>query len=68
MHNNTFFQNIIYSLIVRSRDGMPLSATTDFTDEINKNIKECKRYVKLVSKKVQNFPERCILHLNQHTV
>lgn len=68
MHCNTCFQNIIYALIIRTKDGMPLSATTDFTDEINKNVKECKRYVKLLSKKAQLFPERCVLQLQSHSI
>ncbi|KAK7602239.1 hypothetical protein V9T40_009680 [Parthenolecanium corni] len=68
MHLNPCLQNIIYTLIIRTKDGMPLSATTDFTDEINKNVKECKRYVKLISKKAQNFPERCVLQLPSHSV
>lgn len=68
MHSNTYFQNIIYALIIRTKDGMPLSATTDFTDEINKNVKECKRYVKLLSKKAQQFPERCALQLPLHSI
>lgn len=68
MHVNSCFQNIIYALIIRTKDGMPLSASTDFTDEINKNIKECKRYVKLLSKKASLFPERCVLQLQSHSI
>uniref|UniRef100_A0A1B6DKY2 Longin domain-containing protein n=1 Tax=Clastoptera arizonana TaxID=38151 RepID=A0A1B6DKY2_9HEMI len=59
---------IVYALIVRTKDGMALSATTDFNDEINKSIKESKRYVKIVAKKASQFPDRCILNLSIHTL
>ncbi|XP_023701871.1 vesicle-trafficking protein SEC22a isoform X1 [Cryptotermes secundus] len=59
---------IVYALIVRAADGMALSATTDFNDEVNRNIKESKRYVKLLAKKAYQFPDRCTLKLNTHTV
>ncbi|XP_021925127.1 vesicle-trafficking protein SEC22a-like [Zootermopsis nevadensis] len=59
---------IVYALIVRTADGMALSATTDFNDEVNRNIKESKRYVKLLAKKAYQFPERCTLKLNTHTI
>jgi hypothetical protein len=59
---------IFYALIVRTSDGMALSATTDFNDEVNRNIKESKRYVKLLAKKAYQFPERCTLKLHTYTI
>lgn len=59
---------IVYALIVRTSDGMALSATTDFNDEVNRNIKESKRYVKLLAKKAFQFPDRCTLSLDTYTI
>jgi hypothetical protein len=59
---------IVYALIVRTADGMALSATTDYNDEVNRHIKESKRYVKLLAKKAYQFPERCTLKLDTHTI
>uniref|UniRef100_A0A1B6HP08 Longin domain-containing protein n=1 Tax=Homalodisca liturata TaxID=320908 RepID=A0A1B6HP08_9HEMI len=59
---------ILYALIVRTKDGMALSATTDFNDEVNRSIKESKRYVKLLAKKASHLPDRCTLYLSLHSV
>jgi len=59
---------IIYALIVRSKDALPLSASTDFNDTTNKSIKESKKYVKMVAGKALQFPERCFLHLTDYSI
>jgi len=59
---------IVYALIVRTLDGMALSATTDFNDEVNRNMKDSKRYVKLLAKKSYQFPDRCTMTLGTHTI
>lgn len=59
---------IIYALIVRTVDGMALTATTDFNDETNRDVKENKRYVKLVAKKSSQFPDRCSLNLGAYAI
>lgn len=59
---------IEYALIVRTKDGMALSASTDFNTQENNTVKGCKRYVKVVAKKATQFPERCILNLSVHTL
>lgn len=59
---------IEYALIVRTKDGMALSATTDFNTQENNTIKGCKRYVKVVAKKSSQFPDRCTLNLSVHTL
>lgn len=59
---------IVYALIIRSKDGLPLSARTDFSDEVNRNIKENKKYVKLVGTKAAQVPEKCVLQLKDYTI
>lgn len=59
---------IVYALIVRTSDGMALSATTDFNDEVNRNMKDSKRYVKLLAKKAYQFPDRCTMNLGTHAI
>uniref|UniRef100_A0A023FAD2 Putative sec22 vesicle trafficking protein-like 2 n=1 Tax=Triatoma infestans TaxID=30076 RepID=A0A023FAD2_TRIIF len=59
---------IVYALIIRSKDGLPLSARTDFSDEVNRNIKDNKKYVKLVGTKAAQVPERCVLQLKDYTI
>lgn len=59
---------IVYALIVRTSDGMALSATTDFNDEVNRTMKDSKRYVKLLAKKAYQFPDRCTMNLGTHTI
>ncbi|XP_039289348.1 vesicle-trafficking protein SEC22a isoform X2 [Nilaparvata lugens] len=57
---------IVYALIARTKDGMALSATTDFNDEVNKFVKESKRYVKIVAKKSGQYPDRCTVNFGAH--
>ncbi|XP_075224987.1 vesicle-trafficking protein SEC22a-like isoform X2 [Lycorma delicatula] len=59
---------IVYALISRTKDGMALSATTDFNDEVNKSLKESKKYVKLVAKKAAQYPDRCTVNLGAHNL
>uniref|UniRef100_A0A0A9XNL8 Vesicle-trafficking protein SEC22a n=1 Tax=Lygus hesperus TaxID=30085 RepID=A0A0A9XNL8_LYGHE len=59
---------IVYALILRTKDGLPLSASTDFNHETNKNIKDNKRYVKMVGNKAPNLPEKCLLQLKDFTI
>lgn len=59
---------ILYAMIMRSRDGMPLSATTDCNYDSNRNVKESKRLMKVVAKKTCQYPERCTLKVNGHAI
>ncbi|XP_034230932.1 vesicle-trafficking protein SEC22a-like [Thrips palmi] len=59
---------ILYTLIVRSKDGLALSASTDFNDEGLRDVKESKKYLKLLAKKAFQFPDRCMLHTGTHTI
>lgn len=54
---------ILHAIVIRSHDGLPLSASTDFNDEVNRNVKEINRYLKMVSNRAANLPQRCILQL-----
>lgn len=59
---------ILYTLIVRSKDGLALSASTDFNDEGLRDVKESKKYLKFLAKKAFQFPDRCMLHTGTHTI
>ncbi|KAK3907999.1 Vesicle-trafficking protein SEC22a [Frankliniella fusca] len=59
---------ILYTLIVRSKDGLALSASTDFNDEGLRDVKESKKYLKILAKKTYQFPDRCILNTGNHTI
>lgn len=49
---------IVYACLLRSEDGIPLSATNNY-DKINDyKIQEGKRIVKLLSKYVKTFPSK----------
>ncbi|XP_046387895.1 vesicle-trafficking protein SEC22a-like [Ischnura elegans] len=59
---------ILYAMIMRARDGMPLSATTDCNHDANKSVKESKRLMKVLARKTSRFPDRCNLKLNEHNI
>ncbi|KAF4518751.1 hypothetical protein B566_EDAN006155 [Ephemera danica] len=59
---------IHYALIVRSRDGMALTVSTDCTNDMDKNMKEGKRYMKLIAKKTVQFPERCSMKVGSYII
>jgi len=50
---------IIYALIARTRDGLALSASTD-ADNV-KEVRENRKFMKILSKKVATCPDRCSL-------
>ncbi|XP_068094616.1 vesicle-trafficking protein SEC22c [Hyperolius riggenbachi] len=58
---------ILYACLVRLRDGLPLSASTDF--HLNKQIVECKRWVRRLSGTLSQRPARgsasvCDFHIH----
>ncbi|XP_043930847.1 vesicle-trafficking protein SEC22a [Protopterus annectens] len=57
---------ILFAAVVRARDGLPLSASTDFED--NQGLQESKKYLKLLSKKLNHFPDRCTLKNGRYNV
>uniref|UniRef100_A0A673L033 Vesicle-trafficking protein SEC22c-like n=1 Tax=Sinocyclocheilus rhinocerous TaxID=307959 RepID=A0A673L033_9TELE len=47
---------ILFAFVVRVRDGLPLSASTDFLH--NKELQERKQQLKVISKSLSSLPER----------
>lgn len=47
---------ILFAFVVRVRDGLPLSASTDF--EHNRELQEKKRQLRTISKALARLPER----------
>jgi len=57
---------ILLATIFRVIDGLPLSATTDILQR--RDINDCQKYVKLVSKKLFQLPDRCTLDLKKFNI
>ncbi|XP_048835176.1 vesicle-trafficking protein SEC22a [Brienomyrus brachyistius] len=57
---------VLFASVVRVRDGLPLSASTDY--EQDRGLQETKKHLKSLSKKLSQFPDRCTLKTGQHTV
>ncbi|XP_030065322.1 vesicle-trafficking protein SEC22a [Microcaecilia unicolor] len=57
---------VFFATVVRVRDGLPLSASTDY--EHNVGVQESKKYVKALSKKLAQFPDRCTMKTGPHTI
>ncbi|PIK61411.1 putative vesicle-trafficking protein SEC22a [Apostichopus japonicus] len=55
---------VVFALISRVSDGLPLSATTDH--ETSQRVLESKKCAKLLSKKAASVPDRCSLHTGSH--
>ncbi|XP_059496264.1 vesicle-trafficking protein SEC22c isoform X8 [Stegostoma tigrinum] len=54
---------ILFAYVVRVTDGLPLSASTDF--ECSRELQECKKQLKVVSKMLGQFPGRGTVKSNQ---
>ncbi|XP_051871539.1 vesicle-trafficking protein SEC22c isoform X2 [Pristis pectinata] len=54
---------ILFAYVVRVKDGLPLSASTDF--EYSRELQECKKHLKMVSKMLGQFPGRGTVKNNQ---
>jgi len=52
---------ILLATIFRLIDGLPLSASTDVVQRME--VKECQKYVKLISKKLYQLPDKSTLQL-----
>ncbi|XP_066543841.1 vesicle-trafficking protein SEC22a [Amia ocellicauda] len=57
---------VLFASVVRVRDGLPLSASTDY--EQDKGLQESKKYLKNLSKKLSQFPDRCMLKAGQYNI
>ncbi|XP_014882147.1 vesicle-trafficking protein SEC22a-like [Poecilia latipinna] len=57
---------VLFASVVRVADGLPLSASTDCEQE--KDLQETKRHLKGLSKKLNQFPDRCTLKSGPYNV
>ncbi|NXD68305.1 SC22A protein, partial [Eolophus roseicapillus] len=57
---------ILSASVVRVRDGLPLSASTDYDQTIG--MQECRKYFKMLSKKLSQLPDRCTLKAGQYNI
>ncbi|XP_072042649.1 vesicle-trafficking protein SEC22a-like isoform X2 [Amphiura filiformis] len=55
---------VLFAMIARLHDGLPLSATTDH--DPSQAVLLSKKYAKILSKKAQSFPDRCSLFTGSH--
>ncbi|XP_073161217.1 vesicle-trafficking protein SEC22a isoform X2 [Lepidochelys kempii] len=57
---------ILCASVVRVRDGLPLSASTDY--EQSMGMQQCRKYFKTLSKKLAQLPDRCMLKAGQYNI
>ncbi|RXN31364.1 vesicle-trafficking SEC22a [Labeo rohita] len=57
---------VLFASVVRVRDGLPLSASTDY--EQDKGFQETKKHLKGLSKKLSQFPDRCSLRSGLYNI
>lgn len=57
---------VLFASVVRVRDGLPLSASTDY--EQDKGLQETKKHLKGLSKKLGHFPDRSSLKTGQYNI
>lgn len=57
---------VLFASVVRVRDGLPLSASTDH--EQDKGLQETKKNLKALSKKLSQFPDRCSLRSDVYNI
>ncbi|NP_001405624.1 vesicle-trafficking protein SEC22a isoform 4 [Mus musculus] len=57
---------ILSASVIRVRDGLPLSASTDY--EQSTGMQECRKYFKMLSRKLAQFPDRCTLKTGRYNI
>ncbi|XP_044627412.1 vesicle-trafficking protein SEC22a isoform X2 [Equus asinus] len=57
---------ILSASVIRVRDGLPLSASTDY--EQGTGMQECRKYFKMLSKKLAQLPDRCTLKTGHYNI
>uniref|UniRef100_A0A8C2NQF8 SEC22 homolog A, vesicle trafficking protein n=1 Tax=Capra hircus TaxID=9925 RepID=A0A8C2NQF8_CAPHI len=57
---------ILSASVVRVRDGLPLSASTDC--ERGTGMQECRKYFKMLSRKLAQLPDRCALKTGRYNI
>ncbi|XP_077685691.1 vesicle-trafficking protein SEC22a isoform X2 [Eretmochelys imbricata] len=64
--NRLAMSMILSASVVRVRDGLPLSASTDY--EQSMGMQQCRKYFKTLSKKLAQLPDRCMLKAGQYNI
>lgn len=57
---------ILSASVIRVRDGLPLSASTDY--EQSTGMQECRKYFKMLSRRLAQFPDRCTLKTGRYNI
>ncbi|XP_066467889.1 vesicle-trafficking protein SEC22a isoform X2 [Tiliqua scincoides] len=57
---------ILSASVVRVRDGLPLSASTDY--EQSAGVQECRKYFKILAKRLAQLPDRCTLQAGEYNI
>lgn len=57
---------ILSASVIRVRDGLPLSASTDY--EQGTGVQECRKYFKMLSRKLAQLPDRCTLKTGHYNI
>ena len=57
---------ILSASVIRVRDGLPLSASTDY--EQGTDMQECRKYFKVLSRKLAQLPDRCTLKTGRYNI
>uniref|UniRef100_A0A8C8YQA5 SEC22 homolog A, vesicle trafficking protein n=1 Tax=Prolemur simus TaxID=1328070 RepID=A0A8C8YQA5_PROSS len=57
---------ILSASVIRVRDGLPLSASTDY--EQNTGMQECRKYFKMLSRKLAQLPDRCTVKTGRYNI
>ncbi|XP_048340819.1 vesicle-trafficking protein SEC22a isoform X2 [Sphaerodactylus townsendi] len=57
---------ILSASVVRVRDGLPLSASTDYEQSVG--MQECRKYFKILAKKLAELPDRCTLKAGKYSI
>uniref|UniRef100_A0A8C6ETL1 Vesicle-trafficking protein SEC22a n=1 Tax=Marmota marmota marmota TaxID=9994 RepID=A0A8C6ETL1_MARMA len=57
---------ILSASVIRVRDGLPLSASTDY--EQSTGMQECRKYFKMLSRKLAQLPDRCTLKTGRYNI
>ncbi|XP_040106343.1 vesicle-trafficking protein SEC22a isoform X3 [Oryx dammah] len=57
---------ILSASVIHVRDGLPLSASTDY--EQGTGMQECRKYFKMLSRKLAQLPDRCTLRTGRYNI
>ncbi|XP_064614179.1 vesicle-trafficking protein SEC22a-like [Liolophura sinensis] len=69
MVGNRSVNMVLYALVSRTQDGLPLVASTHgFQDGVKEQIQEPQKFLKLLSRKATKYPDRCALAVGEHYI